>query len=156
MKEIRVFVPGEPKAQPRARSSRKTGRHYNPSTADAWKLQVKAAFIRHNGLTIEGPIECDLAFYLPRTQRLNRAKDPDGLIPHIAKPDKDNLEKAVFDCLSAPRKKKDKRGNVIALVGGISVWKDDAQVWKGETKKYYAKKGGESGAWVTIRYEDQK
>lgn len=146
MKEIRVFVPGEPKAQPRARSSR-NGHHYNPTSADSWKLQVKAAFIHHGGLNIQGPIKCDLVFHMPRPQRLNRAKDPDGTIPHISKPDKDNLEKAVLDCLSSPNKK----GK-----GGIGVWGDDAQVWTGTTTKVYSKKGGECGAWVTLTYEDQK
>lgn len=154
MKEIRVFIQGEPKAQPRARSSSKTGRHYNPTTADAWKIQIKAAFHRYHGLKIEGPIECDLIFHMPRPQRLMRTKDPDGLIPHISKPDKDNLEKAVFDCLSAPIKRKKGRGFV--MVGGVGVWGDDAQVWKGTTSKYYAKKGKESGVWVIIRYGEEK
>ncbi len=151
MKTIRVFVKGIPKAQPRARATTMRTKKgvrstvYNPKTADAWKMQVKAAFSRHAGLLIEGPIRCDITFLMPRPKSLMRKCDPEGKIPHTAKPDRDNLDKSVMDCLSG----KDKNGK-----GGIGVWVDDAQVYAGEILKYYHEKGGEAGAWVIISYEE--
>ena len=78
---IRIFVQGEPKAQPRPRRAGNRPGVYNPTTADSWKIQVKAAFIRYHGLLIEGPIICNIKILMPRPQRLMRAKDPAGEIP---------------------------------------------------------------------------
>lgn len=153
MSTIRVFIQGDPKAQPRPKAARRGNKTiiYNPSSADGWKIQVKSAFRNYKGLNIQGPIRCDLEFQFARPQKLLRKKDPEGKIPHICKPDKDNLDKSVFDCLSAPIKKK--KGNSFVLVGGINVWGDDCQVYTGETKKFYVRKGGIPGCMVTIHYD---
>ncbi len=145
MNTIRVFIPGDPKAQPRPRRAGNRPGVYNPSTADAWKDQVKAAFFSYYDLMIEGPIICNVKILFPRPQRLMTKKSPDGEIPHIAKPDRDNLDKSILDCLSG----KNKNGK-----GGIGVWKDDCQVYGGQVSKFYCAKDGVPGAWVEVIYED--
>lgn len=160
--KIEKFVEGIPKAQPRPKSSsfkrtdKKTGIQYdssmiyNPKSADGWKDLVKLAFIGHRGRNIEDPIICDIIFLMPRPKSLMRKKDPDGRIRHTKKPDRDNLDKSVMDCLSAPVKKK--KGNSFVLVGGIGVWKDDCQVYKGTIEKYYCAKNENPGAYITITW----
>jgi len=145
MPTINIFIAGDPKAQPRARRAGNRGGVYNPGTADEWKSRVKLGMNIHSGLMIDEPIECNLVFLFDRPKRLMRKKDHDGLIPHTSKPDKDNLEKAVFDCLSAPNK---------SGRGGIGVWRDDALVFSGKTEKYYCKKGGQPGVWIYIKWGD--
>ncbi len=132
---IEVFINGIPKAQPRTRATIR-GKHagvYDPGTANEWKNTVKAAFGRYTGLRLEGPLALDITFYLPRPKRLCRKKDPDDPIPHTAKPDRDNLDKAVLDALT-----------------DIQVWGDDKQVFSGKIEKYYGSKNGTTGAVVRI------
>lgn len=157
MPTIRVFVPGEPKAQPRPRGRAVTkttpkGKRYNtvmaynPKTADAWKIQIKYAFDRYKGLMILGPIICNVKVLISRPKQLMRKKDPAGEIPYIAKPDRDNLDKSILDCLSGT----DKNGK-----GGIGVWKDDCQVYDGRVSKFYCAKDSVPGAWVEIIYGEE-
>lgn len=72
-----------------------------------------------------GAIRLDLTFVLPRPKRLLRRCDPDGLILHTSRPDRDNLIKGTQDGLS--------------LAG---FWLDDSQICMGETQKFYAERGG--------------
>jgi Holliday junction resolvase RusA-like endonuclease len=59
------------------------------------------------------------------------------IVPHIVKPDKDNLEKAVMDALT-----------------NIQVWQDDCQVYGVKAEKYWTQ--GKAGAqiWVEIETEE--
>jgi Holliday junction resolvase RusA-like endonuclease len=82
---------------------------------------------------LEGPIQVDIDFFLPRPKRLCRKKDPDGPVPCDAKPDRDNLDKAVLDALTA-----------------LGAWKDDCQVFNGFVCKWYASKAGRTGAIIRI------
>lgn len=124
MKEIiyDIFVPGIPKAQPRPRKG-KYGNFYNPDTADAWKTAVQAVFLQNRKPIILSPVYLTIDFFFHRVYR--------NTAPHTAKPDKDNLEKAVMDALT-----------------GIQVWKDDCQVYGGRTEKYWSAE--KSGAHIYI------
>jgi len=78
-------------------------------------------------------------FLLKRPKRLYRKKDPDGIIPHAAKPDRDNLDKAVLDVLTT-----------------LGFWRDDGQISAGRIDKYYHAKGDKPGARITIKRIDAK
>ncbi len=129
-------VYGEPKPQPRARACRR-GSHagvYDPGTSDGWKSQIAiAARAFLPPAPIDGPVKLDVVFVFPRPGRLLRKKDPDGRILHTAKPDRDNLDKAVMDALTA-----------------IGMWRDDALVCAGSPEKFYAARGEPSGAHIQI------
>ena len=109
-----IFVEGIPKAQPRIRKG-KYGNFYNPDIADTWKETIQLAFLKNKKPIIEGPVSLMLIFYF---QKNINGKLP---LPHIYKPDKDNLEKAVMDSLTQ-----------------IGVWKDDCQVYDSHTIKYWS------------------
>lgn len=135
---FRVF--GEPKAQPRPRAfARKFGntfsaRVYDAGTAEGWKGLIALAVREHMpAAPIECPVRLDVAFLFDRPKRLLRKGDPDGRIPHTAKPDRDNLEKALLDCLTQ-----------------CGVLADDCRVCAGEVRKYYVAKGERPGAVVRL------
>lgn len=133
---IEFRVDGIPKAQPRMKAT-KRGKHagvYDPGTANGWKAQVvEAARVVRPEMPLSGPIRVDMHFLFPRPKRLLRKKDPAHAIWHTAKPDRDNLEKAVLDCLTAD-----------------GWFFDDAQVCAGENLKVYAPKGAEPGVIVRV------
>ena len=131
---IIIEVQGEPKAQPRARAfamKTKSGgtfvRMYNPGTAEAWKNSIAAAAqsLRPQQ-PITTPVRLDLVLRFPRPQTHYRTGRhaaelrPDAPTWHTAKPDRDNCEKAIMDCLTM-----------------LSFWKDDSQVCCGEIRKVW-------------------
>ncbi len=133
---INIFVPGRPKAQPRTRATARNGRAfvYDPGTADDWKSLVMLALRSQSGRFSSGePVKVFLQFFMPRPKRLCRAKDPAGPIPHTAKPDADNLAKAVMDAASV-----------------CGVWGDDRQVAGLYIEKYYTSKKGDDGMRIQI------
>ena len=132
---------GTPVAQPRVRAVAR-GKHasvYDPGTANAWKEAIVAAGERHRpAAPLQGPLRVVLRFYFPRPKRLLRKKDPIDRIAHTAKPDTDNLVKAVLDCLT-----------------GADWWGDDAQVCDVHATKWYCNKGGTPGLIAFITQVEQ-
>jgi len=124
-----LFVSGTPKAQPRPRMA-KNGHVYNPTSADAWKEEIKAAFLSCRKPTITGPVSLTVRFSLPVPQSMTLANSVP--VPHTKKPDTDNLLKAVMDSLTA-----------------VGVWKDDAQVFETTAGKYYT--GRKTGAQIIVQ-----
>jgi Holliday junction resolvase RusA-like endonuclease len=100
-----------------------SGHVYNPPSADAWKEEIKAAFLAVRKPPITGPARLTLRFSFPPPKGM----EIKGLTaPHTKKPDLDNLLKAVMDSLTV-----------------IKIWKDDAQVFETPNLgKYYGKKAG--------------
>lgn len=113
MKPILFFAAGQPKGQPRPRAfARKMGdrfvaRVYDAGTAEAWKSEIAAAarpFIPDEPIRV--PVSLDLIFVLPRPKGHYRTGKhagelrPDAPLYHTAKPDFDNLAKAVSDTLT--------------------------------------------------------
>ena len=130
---LRVFVQGDPKAQPRPRAfARKFGdkfsaRVYDAGTAEGWKGCIALAVRgRLPAQPLEGPVRIDADFLFARPKRLMRKCDPQGEIEHESKPDRDNLEKSLLDCLKT-----------LGLFAA-----DNAQVCAGEVRKFYVGKGG--------------
>lgn len=138
LRQFRVF--GIPKGQPRPRTfARKMGnRHvarvFDPGTADAWKADVVLSAREHRpDEPLEGPVRVAIDFYLRRPKRLMRKRDPDGTIWCTSKPDRDNLDKAVLDALTAD-----------------GWFRDDCQVVAGEVRKFYHGKAEAPGAMITV------
>ena len=139
---IEFFVHGHPVAQPRARATAR-GKHahvYNPPTADVWKALVAVAarpYLPEKPFT--GPIWLTLEFAMRRpkshygTGRNENRLKPEAPRYHIAKPDRDNLEKAVCDALT-----------------DVGMWRDDCQVFGGPTSKGWANSLCRTGCLVTI------
>jgi Holliday junction resolvase RusA-like endonuclease len=104
--EWNFSVLGIPKAQPRIKAARGGGWRpiiYTPGTANEWKAEVSRAALQAMegaSLPIGTGVEVGLVFLMPRPKRLER-RDTITLcdVPHLAKPDIDNLEKAVLDAL---------------------------------------------------------
>jgi Holliday junction resolvase RusA-like endonuclease len=124
-----LFVEGKPRPQPRSRKG-KYGNFYNPKTADSWKEAIQISFLTNRKPRIIGPVYLKIHFFFHK-------KGICGERPHTVKPDKDNLEKAVMDALT-----------------GIQIWKDDCQVYGGNTEKYWTP--GNSGAWIWIETKENK
>lgn len=140
---ISFFVQGEPKGQPRPRAStfRNGGRPriFDPGTAENWKSLIAyeaKAFEAH--FPIEGPIgiAIDFSFARPKVHfRVLR-----GILAGLkltaptwkeAKPDIDNLLKAVMDALTQ-----------------VGAWRDDAQVCEATVRKRFTEE--KQGAQITI------
>ena len=144
MKSINIFVAGLPVAQPRPRAVSFGGRArlYNPGTSNEWKACVIRELKRYAGTFPAGvPLRCDLTFYLPRPAGHYGSGKNAGLIKASAparptgKPDRDNLDKAVCDAITA-----------------AGVWHDDSQVTDGRIRKRYIRSNvdGATGCTITI------
>ena len=115
-------------------------RVYDPGTAEGWKGQIAIAarpFIP--AVPWECPVRVSVVFRLARPQgHYGRAKGErylrlDAPHYHTAKPDADNLAKAVLDCLTT-----------------LGIWHDDAQVCQLDTLKIYADSPQDEGAVIEI------
>jgi Holliday junction resolvase RusA-like endonuclease len=131
---IVIDVIGLPKGQPRARACRR-GTHagvYDPGTSDGWKALIAAAVRPHiPAAPLEGPLAVDVTWIMPRPKAHFRTGSKAGVLrpeaPTLvtAKPDRDNLDKAVLDALTQCR-----------------MWTDDAQVVAGRLLKRYGEPPG--------------
>lgn len=136
-----VFIPGTPKGQPRPKSFAYKGhdgqfkaRVYDPSTAEGWKSEISQALRDHiPAEPAEGAVIVNLTWYMPRPKYMMGKRWVDGPIPYLAKPDRDNLDKACLDCLKV-----------------LGFYRDDAQVFHGAITKFYAGKHGRSGMQISI------
>jgi Holliday junction resolvase RusA-like endonuclease len=124
-----IFVNGIPKAQPRPRRAA-NGHFYNPNSADAWKETIKAYFLLYRRSPITEPVHLQVSFFLPKPRCLKI--DESRNVPHVKKPDVDNLLKAAMDAMTE---------------GGV--WKDDALVFSTSAEKWYAR--DKTGAQIIVK-----
>lgn len=127
VKSWHIVIPGAPKGRqdPQAVSfggvtrlvQRKQTRTYEATVAG-----VVGAAMAGSPL-IDQPVRLDILAVFPRPGRLAGARESGGLILYAARPDRDNIEKAVQDGLRA-------------------VWRDDYLVAMGTTVKAYAERDG--------------
>lgn len=134
-------VRGIPKGQPRPRATIR-GKHagvYDPGTASTWRHAVilEARPLRPSA-PIGVPVRVAVEFRMPRPKRLARRADPAGAIWCTAKPDADNLVKAVLDALTDD-----------------GWFADDALVVELQVRKVYHRKDGVPGASVEIAEASQ-
>lgn len=141
MKSLEFFVPGTPVPQDRARAvwTNAGPRHYTPhKTTDYRKLVATVAKAAMKGAPTPQlvPLSLELQFtFTPPASwpTWKRQAAVAGDLAATAKPDLDNLEKAVLDALN-----------------GIA-WVDDGQVFAVAKSKVY---GSQSGARVRITYHN--
>lgn len=107
-----VTIPGAPigKGRPRATMAGGHARMYTPAKTRRWEMGA-AAFMaeRYDGDAMDGPLSLEVWAFFPRPKRLDCshkracgcAAGWSGRQPHIAKPDADNVGKAVCDALEA-------------------------------------------------------
>lgn len=112
-----VFVVGDPKGMPRARSAfGKRGddgaRHaycFTPTTANGWRYPVTLALGKiaaELGVPISGACRVDLCFYFERPKthwkhgKEYKVLKESAPVYHETKPDVDNLSKLIMDCAS--------------------------------------------------------
>lgn len=145
---LEIWIPGVPQAQPRARASRR-GRFihmYTPDKVEAgprkgqpaghvvWKEAIAAALREHvPAVPLDGPVFVGETLFFPRPKRLMRKSSPAGPMRITSKPDRDNLDKAVLDCLT-----------------NMHFWHNDAQASDGYIRRRYVPKGCEPGMWLLI------
>jgi Holliday junction resolvase RusA-like endonuclease len=136
---VNFRVYGTPKGQPRTKACIR-GTHasvYTPTTADQWKLAVQESWREVCGHPTD-PATCAILLNIialfPRPQRLLTKKSSKERIPHIGKPDADNLAKAIMDALTF-----------------AGVWIDDGQVSFLVVSKEYVAIGEAPGADIIIR-----
>lgn len=113
-------VNSTPKPQPRPRLT-KAGRAYNPKSADFYKMHVGMAAkqaMSEAPTPLSGPLELEVIFYMPRPKRLAKGASD---VPHLCRPDTDNLLKSTQDALQM-----------------ASVVSDDSYFYRVTGAKYYA------------------
>lgn len=121
---------GDPIAQIRPKFSKRGEfvQIYDPQSKlkEGFRWQIRSQY-REDPLTI--PIALDIIFYMPipqSTSGIKKRQMANGVIQHIKKPDIDNLQKLVLDCLSK------------------IVFHDDSQIVEIRAKKIYSNKTGTS------------
>ena len=131
-----IEVSGDPKGQPRPRAFSRGGKAavYDPGTAEGWKSLIALAARDHLPPSpLACPVRVDVEFYFRRPLRLQKKSSPEGYIPHTAKPDRDNLDKALLDTLTQ-----------------IGFFQDDALVVEGTITKRYTRIDSAPGAIIEI------
>jgi Holliday junction resolvase RusA-like endonuclease len=126
------FISGAPKAQPRPRMT-KTGHVYTPDSAKLWKEIVSSEFIMRRQPLITNPVRLTVNFFFPVPKKMKNVSD---YLPHVAKPDADNLVKAVMDAMT-----------------DTGVWSDDSLVYSSIVEKWYYR--GRSGARIKVEIAEE-
>jgi Holliday junction resolvase RusA-like endonuclease len=119
---MKIFIPGEPIAQPRVRVSTKGGfaRAYTERDhpIHAYKQAIRLAYVNAGGEVLEGPVSIRVVCWFDRPKSHSK-KRRQKLEPKTTKPDLDNVGKAILDALN-----------------GIA-YNDDGQVFMLMVEKWY-------------------
>lgn len=121
---MKIIIPGRPVAKRRPRFARrgKFVTTYSDQETEEGRFFLQA-LQQVRGKPLEGPISVVMRFYMPIPKSASKKKKllmGQGQILHVKRPDLDNLEKFVSDCLS-----------------GVA-WVDDSQIFHSDTKKMYS------------------
>lgn len=145
---IRVNV--EPKGQPRVKG-RYTGKFiqiYTPDVAKEFKAALRREALRNwNGVKFEGPLLLRATCMMPRPGNHFRSVKKVKVLKigaptwHTAKPDVDNLAKAVMDSMS---------DHLVRGITDAGLWHDDCQVAWLDIRKNYTPDGSQLFALVSI------
>ena len=123
----RFTIPGDPQSQPRHRHASRGGfvKVYDPAAKDKEAFAAKA-ILHSPQFPLTGPLRVDLdCFFSYNKSEMGTGRNaglPKKSAPlyYIKKPDKDNLEKFVFDSLTG------------------MFWHDDNLICAGDTTKAYS------------------
>jgi Holliday junction resolvase RusA-like endonuclease len=109
--QLFVSVPGPPvgKGRPRVVRHGKKTHAYTPEATARWERKAQALMREAwcGREPLDEPVVLMVHAVAARPQRLLRKRDPDGRMVRIAKPDGDNVLKAVADALVGARVLKD-------------------------------------------------
>jgi Holliday junction resolvase RusA-like endonuclease len=100
---MKIFIPGEPIAQPRVKVSTRGGfaRAYVDAKhpIHAYKQAIRLAYVNAGGEVLEGPVCIRIVcwFERPKSHSKKRRQQPE---PKATKPDADNLGKGNLDALN--------------------------------------------------------
>lgn len=130
-----MFLDIEPKGKARHRdrvvvpkSGKAFATHYpDPRQKNYVKELTQLIRYEYQGDLIQGAVEVFWTALMPIPKSWSKKKREETYhqkVPHVKKPDTDNLEKMLFDCMN-----------------GI-VWKDDCQVWRVHKEKSYSVQTG--------------
>jgi len=122
-RKFHLSIPGTPKGKERPRFNPRTRRAYTPSNTVELELWIAAEFRRkypdHRLLTGPVMVRFQAIFESPKAMSAAaRQAAQEGLLFHTGKPDKENIEKLIWDALT-----------------GVC-WVDDGQCQGGGTKRY--------------------
>jgi Holliday junction resolvase RusA-like endonuclease len=132
---MKIFIPGEPIAQPRVKVSTKGGfaRAYTERDhpIHAYKQAVRLAYVNAGGEVLEGPVSIRVVclFDRPKSHSKKRRQYTE---PKTTKPDLDNVGKAILDAL-----------NEIA-------YNDDGQVFMLTVEKWYVGPYDSAGTMIEV------
>lgn len=143
----RFFIDGEPKPQPRPRATLRPGAkhasiHTPQGPIKSWKECIMwAGKLNRFAEPLDVPLIVHLEFLLPRPKGRSTSNSWLPLekwktgepYPHLGRPDRDNLDKAVLDALTQ-----------------VGFWRDDSLVFSGNIKKMVAGSGERVGCSVII------
>lgn len=113
---------------------------YKPDTADAMKAaiaeQVRPLLAR-TGMPMPWPgaVRVSWTAYFAREGYAAAPSAPSFAFPHVVKPDRDNIDKAILDALTA-----------------AGVWVDDSRVFAGAQDKLWAAAGGGPGLRIWLEF----
>jgi Holliday junction resolvase RusA-like endonuclease len=132
---MKIFIPGEPIAQPRVKVSTKGGfaRAYTERghPIHAYKQAIRLAYVNAGGEVLEGPVSIKIVcwFDRPKSHSKKRRQQQE---PKTTKPDLDNVGKAILDAL-----------NEIA-------YNDDGQVFMLTIAKWYVGPCDSAGTMIEV------
>jgi len=116
---------------------------YGPDKLEPWKRRIELACYGKVAAPIRAPLRIRIDAFFPRCEYHAKKKFPKGHVfegpipttsfPHTAKPDKDNVEKAVLDAMKT-----------------AGVYTDDCMVFSGPTNKWYCAVGYDPGVRIVI------
>lgn len=146
---LEMFIPSMPSSQPRAKVSRRNGiaMMYSPTTLGKgldkrphpvveFRYAIKTAvqkMLPDDFVLLNCPLSVSLVFWFDRKPSLTKKTRPNPPLWKISKPDRDNLDKSVLDCLT-----------------GV-VWLDDNCVCDGRIQKAIVAPGQQPGVEIVIR-----
>jgi Holliday junction resolvase RusA-like endonuclease len=132
---MKIFIPGEPIAQPRVKVSTKGGfaRAYTERDhpIHAYKQAIRMAYVNAGGEVLEGPVEIRIACWFERPKGHSKKRRQQAE-PKTTKPDLDNVGKAILDAL-----------NEIA-------YNDDGQVFMLTIAKWYVGPCDSAGTMIEV------
>lgn len=124
-----IEIPGRPRPQYRHMHSKWGGGYDHPKNREN-KAYLKAEFLKIKEVTEskrpyfgDAPVEMQIHCQFARPKAMKN--DPDEHIAHTKRPDLSNIQKLIED------------------MGNGFLWKDDSQIYRTHTSKYYAPYGAD-------------
>lgn len=141
--KVEFTIPGIPVAQPRQRhrvamvNGRAMAMNYTPARdpVNAFKAAARlAAAEAYHGEPLDAPLCVHVRFVFPRPASV-RKKDGTDRLPHLGRPDADNLFKSLADALNG------------------QLWVDDSRIYRVRLTKLKAAQGEQPHTRVWVGWE---